>query len=48
VKVTITYEEEPKTRLLLSYFSFIESQESLKDYQGSFYDRVIEERRKAL
>jgi len=48
VKVTVTFEEEPKTRLQVSDFSFIESQESLKDYKGSFSDEVIEERRKAL
>jgi hypothetical protein len=43
----VTTEEEPKTHLLFSDFSFIESQESLKDYKGSFSDEVIEERRKA-
>jgi hypothetical protein len=48
VKVTVTFEEESKTHLLLSDFSFLESQELLKDYKGSFSDEVIEERRKAL
>jgi hypothetical protein len=48
VKVTVTFEEESKTSLALSDFSFLESQEQLKDYKGSFSDEVIEERRKAL
>ena len=48
VKVTVTFEEESKTRLALSDFSFLESQEILKDYKGSFSDEVIDERRKAL
>ncbi|MFA6401846.1 MAG: hypothetical protein WCX31_09510 [Salinivirgaceae bacterium] len=48
VKVTITFEEEAKKRLLISDFSFLESQELLKDYKGSFSDEVIEERRKAI
>jgi hypothetical protein len=48
LKVTVTFEEESKIRLALSDFSFLESQELLKDYTGSFSDEVIEERRKAL
>jgi hypothetical protein len=48
VKVTITFEEEIETHLSLSDFSFLESQELLQDYKGSFSDEVIEQRRKAL
>ena len=48
VKVTLTFEEESKASMALSDFSFLESQEQLKDYKGSFYDEVIEERRKVL
>lgn len=48
VKVTITFEEELKSSLALSDFSFLESQELLKDYKGSFSDEVVEERRNAL
>ena len=48
VKVTITFDEESKTGLEISDFSFLETQDLLKDYKGSFSDEVIEERRKAL
>lgn len=48
VKVTVIFEEESNTRLLLSDFSFLESQELLKNYKGSFADEVIDERRNAL
>jgi hypothetical protein len=48
VKVTVTFEEEIKTTLALTDFSFLESQELLKDIKGSFSDEVIEERRKAI
>jgi hypothetical protein len=48
VKVTVIFEEESKSHLELSEFSFLESQELLKDYKGSFSDEVVEERRKAL
>ena len=48
VKVTVTFDEEPNARLTLSDFSFLETQELLKEYKGSFSDEVIEERRKAL
>jgi hypothetical protein len=48
VKVTITFEEESKTTLQVSDFSFLETQELLKDTKGSFADEVIEERRNDL
>jgi len=48
VKVTVTFEEEAKTSLSLSDFSFLETQDLVKDYKGSFSDEVIEERRSAL
>jgi hypothetical protein len=48
LKVTVTFEEESKTSLALSDFSFLETQDLLKDCKGSFSDEVIEERRKAL
>ena len=48
VEVTVTFEEESKTSLALSDFSFLETQDLLKDCKGSFSDEVIEERRKAL
>jgi hypothetical protein len=48
MKVTVTFEEESKKRLTLSDFSFLETQDLLKDYKGSFSDEVVEERRKAL
>ena len=48
LRVTITFDEEPKMRLQISDFSFIESQEELKHYEGSFSNEVIEERRQAL
>jgi hypothetical protein len=44
----VTFEEESKTHLVLSDFSFLETQDLLKDYKGSFSDEVIEERRNAL
>ncbi len=49
IRVTISFEEEkqPNTHLALSDFSFLETQELLKDYKGSFADEVIKERRKA-
>ena len=47
VKVTVTFEEEAKTRLSLSDFSFLETQDLLNDYKGSFADEVIEERCKS-
>jgi hypothetical protein len=48
VKVTVTFEEELKTSLVLSDFSFLESQEQLKDVKGSFSDEVVEERRQSI
>lgn len=48
VKVTVTFEEESNTKLTLSDFSFLESQELLKDFKGSFSDEVIEERRQSI
>lgn len=48
INVKVTYEEDSITRLALSDFSFLESQELLKDFKGSFSDEVIEERRNAL
>jgi hypothetical protein len=48
IKVKVTFEEEAKARLAISDFSFLETQDLLKDYKGSFSDEVIEERRKAL
>jgi len=48
LKVKVTFEEESNTHLVLSDFSFLETQDLLKDYKGSFSDEVIEERRKAL
>jgi hypothetical protein len=48
VKVTVTFEEESKKSLKLSDFSFLETQDLLKNYEGSFSDEVIDERRKAL
>ncbi len=48
VKVTVTFEEEPKARLMISDFSFLETQDLLKDCKSSFSDEVIEERRNEL
>lgn len=48
INVKVTYKEDSITRLALSDFSFLESQELLKDFKGSFSDEVIEERRNAL
>ncbi|MCF8370324.1 MAG: hypothetical protein K9H64_01800 [Bacteroidales bacterium] len=48
VRVTIMFDEEEKTSLTLSDFSFTETQELLKDCETSFSDEVIEERRNAL
>jgi hypothetical protein len=45
LKVVVTFEELNSKRLELSDFSFAETQELLKDYNGSFSDEVIEERR---
>ena len=48
VKVIVTFEEEVKKNLQVSDFSFLEVQEILKDYKGSFSDEVVDERRNAL
>jgi len=48
VRVTVIFEEDSHKKLSVSDFSFLETQELLKDYDGSFSDEVIEERRKAV
>jgi len=48
VKVTVTFEKEKQSGLLLSDFSFAETQDLLKECKTSFADEVIEERRKAI
>jgi len=48
LKVIVTFEEEEQPSLSVSDFSFLESQELLKDCKSSFSDEVVEERRKAL
>ncbi len=48
IKVIISYNEEEKSPLSLSDFSFAETQELLKDCTSSFADEVIEDRRNAL
>jgi len=48
VKVTVSFEEENNDVLTLSDFSFLETQELLKDCKTSFSDEVIEERREAV
>ncbi|MES2795812.1 MAG: hypothetical protein V4683_07600 [Bacteroidota bacterium] len=45
LKVVVNFEEIKSNSLSLNDFSFVESQELLKDYKGSFSDEVIEERR---
>ncbi len=48
IKVQVTFDEDAKPHLNLSDFSFLEGQDLLKDFKGSFSDEVIEERRSAL
>lgn len=48
LKVTVIFEDESVKSLAISDFSFLETQDLLKDYKGSFSEEVIEERRKAL
>ena len=48
LKVTISFEEDDKSSLSLSDFSFAETQELLKNCNTSFSDEVIEERRNAV
>ena len=49
LKVVVTFEEESETESLkVSDFSFLETQEKLKDYKGSFSKEVASERRSAV
>ncbi|HDR52898.1 MAG TPA: hypothetical protein ENN90_14970 [Mariniphaga anaerophila] len=48
VKVIVSFEEENNEVFTLSDFSFLETQELLKDCKTSFSDEVIEERREAV
>lgn len=50
IKVTILFieEDEKKIGLKLSDFSFLETQELLKDCKTSFSDEVIEDRRMSV
>lgn len=48
IKVTVSFEEDSKATLKVTDFSFLETQELLKDCKSSFADEVIEERRKAV
>ena len=48
LKVTVTFEDESKTSLTLSDFSFAETQKLLKNCKTSFSDEVIEERRNSI
>ena len=48
VKVIVSLEDEIETELKFSDFSFLETQELLKDCQTSFADDVIEERRSEI
>ena len=48
IRVKVTFEEDKKEHLSLSDFSFLETQDLLKDFKGSFSDEVIEERCNAL
>jgi hypothetical protein len=48
LKVTILFEEEERTALSLSDFTFTEIQKLLRDCKSSFSDEVVEERRKAV
>lgn len=45
IKITLSYEEDVADFLTISDFSFLESQEKLKNVKGSLSDEVIEERR---
>ena len=48
LKVVVTFEDESLDETLkLSDFSFLETQEQLKDYTGSFSKEVVSERRSA-
>jgi len=51
LRIVVTFQDEPEMLndvLKLSDFSFLETQELLKDYHGSFSDEVVKERRLAL
>ena len=52
IRVIVTFldyiDATSENRLLLSDFSFAESQKALAHYSGSFSDTLIEERRSAL
>jgi hypothetical protein len=48
IKVTISFEENEKSGLKLTDFSFLETQELLKDCNTSFSDEIIGERRTAV
>ena len=48
VRVTVSFEEEPSSVLKIEDFSFLETQELLKNYKGSFADDLIAERRESL
>ena len=49
IRVVVFFEEEKETEgLSVSDFSFLETQEQLKDFKGSFSKEVIEERRNAI
>ena len=46
--IIVEIEDKKSERLKLSDFSFYKTRKLLKDYNGSFSDTVIEERRKSL
>ena len=48
LRVSLFFEEDEKSGLKLSDFSFLETQKLLKDCNTSFSDDIIEERRKAV
>lgn len=48
LRVTVFFEEDKKQGLKLTDFSFLETQELLKDCDASFSDEIIEERRNAV
>ena len=48
IRVSISFLEEPISSLRLEDFGFLESQELLKNYKGSFADEVIKERGESL
>ena len=49
LRVRVIFEDEPEERVLsLADFSFLETQELLKDCKTSFAGEVVKERRSAL